>query len=170
MKDCLFYIIIIFAGIQNICMAQTNKYCKYQTNIDLYYQDLVDNIDNKQLFTDSCTLSLLDSLKGKYLATNNNKYLDVIDKVAIYSDGYISEYLDDIVENFTIRNTENFIKYLCSNDTKMDNGIGVFFIQILSHAKTNSKFYLQVNNYLQSHKSKKCKACINKIRAAIEKS
>lgn len=162
----LLFLLIIFPLLKNI--AQTNVYCKYQTNVDEYYKAIIEDLNKEQIFKDSCTLTLLDTLKIKYLKTTNNKYLDVIDKIATYSDGYLSEYVNDIVYELTIANTENFINYLCSHSKNMDSGMAFFFSQILSHSKTTSKFYLQVNNYMEAKGQKKCNNCVSKIKSIIE--
>ena len=91
MKKYIFYIIVLNILLGDFVMSQSCFFCLNKKEIDENYYTLLQNITAVNVYSDSCTLSLLDSLELFFLETNDCKYLKLLNAVSIYSDGYISE-------------------------------------------------------------------------------
>lgn len=162
-------IIILSIIYHNISYSQTKLYCSYKNDINKNYKNIINNINSKTLFNDECSLSLLDSICKKYKATNDYKYLLLLDKFSLISDGYISEHIDDIIESLTIENTDGFLKYFCLKKNGTNTGLGSYFIYIFSNARIDSNFYLIVKKWVTKNQKKCSPDFIVKVNKIINK-
>lgn len=65
---------------------------------------------------EECLFSLMDSLKICSILKGNQKYLVVLDSLAKYSDGYVSEYFAELIPDIFYENFDLLIDYLLRNE------------------------------------------------------
>lgn len=99
--------------IEYIAMIDTTYACKMIRNYpdslvlggDIRYRELLNGYD-------SCVLEIIDALFYDYRRTGEEKYIMMIDSISKYSDGYISEFLEENIGKLFSKSPINLIKYL----------------------------------------------------------
>jgi len=66
---------------------------------------------------DSCVLTLVDSVCQSYITTGNEKFMEGMKSIAGVSDGYISEYLTDVMRETFMKRPVGCIQFLHQSDT-----------------------------------------------------
>lgn len=152
--------------------SKGQSFCRLIKNVDKNYDSIEANINSKNLFSDSCSLLLIDSLKGKFFSTSKYKYLDAIDKIALISDGYVSEVLDDAIEYLTINKTNELLSYLCSCKNNLKGGVEKFLLQILSQSRSDSELRIKITEWIKKKKAKGVcnRKCFERLENANKKS
>ena len=64
---------------------------------------------------DNCILELIDSLENEVNISNNKLFLIALDSLCNYSDGYLSEYFDEVFPNLFYNNFNTLMIYLYHN-------------------------------------------------------
>jgi hypothetical protein len=120
-------------------------------NIDFIINNSKEIVFQQQ---DNCILQLIDSLENEFHISNNKLFLIALDSLCTYSDGYLSEYFDEVFPNLFYHNFNSLMIYLYHNPNSQ---IEEFLIWGLS---------LEVN--ISEDKSKKKNEIKDFVRAQFE--
>lgn len=66
---------------------------------------------------DSCVLSLMDSIYLSYIATGDEKFMEGLKSIGGVSDGYVGEYLMDVMVDVFMKRPVGCIQFLHRSDT-----------------------------------------------------
>lgn len=87
------------------------------------------NKDNSQ--NDNCYLGFIDTLYNRFMTYSDTSYIECIGRIAKVSDGYVAEYLSEIIENMYFKRFKDLVKYLYThrndNEKRMERFL-IFFL------------------------------------------
>jgi hypothetical protein len=66
---------------------------------------------------DSCVLGILDSVAGRFISEGDSVYIGCLDRIADVSDGYVSEYLSDVLVKLFRERPAELMRYLYRHRT-----------------------------------------------------
>ena len=118
--------IMLIINIFNIAQGQSNKSHKNKLigkSVCEISKNVTTNLDyicrNAKLIThiseENCLLKLIDSLETLSIQAHDVKAFTTLDSLAKYSDGYVSDCLDDDIPKIFYYNFNGLINYLYSN-------------------------------------------------------
>lgn len=61
---------------------------------------------------DGCVLAMIDSLSERFVRTGDDRYLEALDSLGMYSDGYVGEALSEHANAMAARRTDRFFAYV----------------------------------------------------------
>jgi hypothetical protein len=103
---------------------------------------------------DNCVLALVDSVYSNIARTSDRRYLVTLDTITAHSDGYVTEYLDEVFVKLFFKQLPLTIHYLMEQRGKKQN-------------KMEQHLVLAMSVYLSDAENLKQKQA--KIKAHIEK-
>jgi hypothetical protein len=88
----------------------------------------------KQLLlgNDNCVIALIDSLYTNIIRTSNKEYLVALDSIVVHSDGYVSDYLEEIGVKLFYNKLPTLAHYLMGHDGKKRQAFERLIIESMS--------------------------------------
>ncbi len=132
--------------------------CFYKTeNCNLNSIDSIVNEINynpkkfmSSLNNDSCLIKVIDEIHLQSLINNSNKYLNALNKICELGDGYVSEYVAEIVEKQLINNTFNYSKFISEDTVNSCLQTRIFESIDIGNLSKNSKNYEQIVEVIET--------------------